>query len=358
MNGKIQHFGVWIKKSEKNRISRENYAVIDKNSSLWTPRTKFWYETDEARRKYYEDEECKIYNDSYCEERQEKCLINFDKSMEFFNRIPKDEFEDVLQSLLSYNKKIRQVFDLNECKGRTGIYILVLDDYKQIYIGQTKDIKNRVMTHWRKSIAFDRLLFGGVNDSVLSIDSFGALDTTRIFILETDKLDYYEVKLQKKVPLCFKLNRISGGVPIDNLDLMTKAWDRNSRNLSIFHNEEFAEKYEEEMDVTYFESQAYCELQELSKGDIICLERTERGKKLPNKCFGEVIRVTKTRLFMYKYCENILGNCCYSSKFKNKNLIPEEIRVKKTMIFSKVNMVEKKEIRTFWRSKKFPHLEA
>lgn len=48
MNGKIQHFGVWIKMSEKNRISRENYAVIDKNSSLWTPRTKFWYETDEA----------------------------------------------------------------------------------------------------------------------------------------------------------------------------------------------------------------------------------------------------------------------------------------------------------------------
>lgn len=358
MDGKIQHFGVWIKKSEKNRISRENYAVIDKNSSLWTPRTKFYYKTDEDRKKYYEDEECKIYNDSFCEELQEKCLINFDKNMEFCKQIPRDEFEDVLQSLISCNKKIRQVFDLNECKDIEGIYILVLDEYNQMYIGQSQNIKRRIMQHWSKRKSFDRLIFGTVNNSVLSIDSFGALDTTRIFVLETEKLDYYEVKLQKKIPLAFNLNRLSGGVPVDNLDLMMKAWDRNSRNLSMFHNEEFAEKYEKEMDVTYFESQTYCELHELSKGDIVCLERTARGKKLPNKCFGEVIRATKSRLFMYSYCEDIVGNCCYSSKFKGRELIQKEIRIKKTMIFSKVSMVDKKEVHTFWRSKKFPHLEA
>ena len=167
-----------------------------------------------------------------------------------------------------------------------------------------------------------------------------------------------DCKLQKKLPSAFKLNRMSGGVPEDQLDLVSKALDRNSHNLKDFHNEKFAEKYEKEMDVTYFESKGYCELEELVQGDIICLERTERGKLLPTKYYGEVIRATKSRLWVYRYCGSILGNSCYSSKFKGKKLLLEEIRVKKTMLFSKVDMIEKKETHTFWRSKKFPHLEA
>jgi len=53
-----------------------------------------------------------------------------------------------------------------------------------------------------------------------------------------------------------------------------------------------------------------------------------------------------------------LGNSCYSSKYKNKKLYPEEIRIKKNMRFTKVNIIEKKETHIFWRSKKFPHLQA
>jgi hypothetical protein len=41
-----------------------------------------------------------------------------------------------------------------------------------------------------------------------------------------------------------------------------------------------------------------------------------------------------------------------------KKVLKEEIWVKKTMLFTKVSVEEKKEIRTFWRSKKFPHIEA
>lgn len=354
----ILHFGVRIKKSDRNRLTRENYAIIDRRSSLWTPSTPSRYSDFEKRKKYFEDEECRIYSDSFCEEWQEKCLINFDKNMAFFAQVPAAVFEDALHQLIQSNKMIKQVFDLNECKEMRGVYIMVLDEYKQVYIGQAQDIKKRIMSHWSKRKQFDRLLFGNVNDSILSIDSFGALDTTRIFVLETNNLDYYEVKMQKKIPTAFKLNRMGGGIPEDQLDLVSKALDRNSHNLKDFHNEEFAEPYEKEMDVTYFEPKGYCALEELVQGDIICLERTERGKLLPIKYYGEVIKTTKTRIWVYKYCGSLLENSCYSSKFKGKKLFPEEIRVKKTMLFSKVDMVEKKEVHTFWRSKKFPELEA
>jgi len=354
----MQHFGVCIKRSEKNKLSRENYAIIDKRSSVWTPSTPSRYSDPEKRRKYFEDEECRVYSDSYCQEHQEKCLINFDKNMAFFKQIPKTEFETALQKLIGSNKKIKQVFNLNDCKEMRGIYILVLDEYKQIYIGQAVDIKRRVMQHWSKQKQFDRLIFGNANNSVLSIDSFGALDTTRIYVLETDGLDSFERIAVKKFPAHLKLNRIGGGTISDNLDVLVALSEWNLRSLEDCHSEEFAEKYEREMDVTYFESKGYCALEELVQGDIICLERTERGKLLPTKYYGEVIRTTKSRLWVYKYCGSILGNSCYSSKFKGKKLLPEEIRVKKTMLFSKVDMIEKKETQTFWRSKKFPHLEA
>ena len=75
MQEKIQHFGVLINKTEKNKISREHYAVIDKKSSTWYSKRKLLYKTAEERQKYYDDEECKIYSDSFCKEWQEKCLI-------------------------------------------------------------------------------------------------------------------------------------------------------------------------------------------------------------------------------------------------------------------------------------------
>ena len=354
----ILHFGVRIKKSENNKIARENYAIIDKKSSIWTPSTPSRYSDPEKRRKYFEDEECRVYSDSFCEEHQEKCLINFDKNMEFFKQIPKAEFEIALQKLIESNKRLRQIFDLNDCKGMSGIYVLVLDEYKQIYIGQAVDIKRRIMQHWSRQKQFDRLIFGSVNNSVLSIDSFGALDTTRIYILETDRLNSFERLVVKNFPAHLKMNRIGGGTISDNLDVLTALGEWNLRSLKDCHNGEYAEKYEKEMDVAYFESQGYCAIEELVQGDIICLERTEKGKLLPTKHYYEVIRSTKTRLWAYKYCGPILENYCYSSKFKGKKLFPEEIRVKKTMLFSKVNMIDKKETHTFWRSKKFPHLEA
>jgi len=226
---RIQHFGVWIKKSEKNKLSRENYAMIDKKSSNWSPKIgklrQLYYKKD------FDDEECKIYSDSFCIEWQKKCLINFDKNLAFFNQLSKESFEHALQKLIKSNKRTKQIFDLNECKYMSGIYVLVLDEYKQVYIGQAQDIKKRIMQHWSRKKPFDRLIFGGVNNSVLSIDSFGALDTTRIFVLETTSLDVSERFAVNKMPDYFRLNRIGGGVPGDNLDILVSLTEWNKRDL-------------------------------------------------------------------------------------------------------------------------------
>lgn len=228
---RIQHFGVWIKKSPQNKLSREYYAIIDKKSSIWMPSTPSRYSDPEKRKKYFEDEECKIYCDSYCEEWKEKCLVNFDKNMAFFAEISRVSFEEALSQMIKSNRKIKQIFDLNEYKEICGIYVLVLDEYKQVYIGQARDIKKRIMQHWSKKKPFDRLIFGGVNDSVLSIDCFGALDTTRIFVLETKSLDTSERFAVSKMPAHFRLNRIGGGAPSSNLDILDTLSEWNRREL-------------------------------------------------------------------------------------------------------------------------------
>ena len=231
MQEKIQHFGVLINKTEKNKISREHYAVIDKKSSTWYSKRKLLYKTAEERQKYYDDEECKIYSDSFCKKWQEKCLINFDKNMAFFSQISKEDFEKALQKLIGSNKKVRQIFDLNDCKDMCGIYVLVLDEYKQAYIGQAKNIRTRIMQHWSKQKPIDRLIFGGVDKSVLSIDCFGALDTTRIYVLETTSLDSSERLAVTKMPAHFRLNRIGGGTINDNFDMLTALSKWNLRDL-------------------------------------------------------------------------------------------------------------------------------
>lgn len=230
---RIQHFGVWIKKNEKNKISRSNYAVIDKKSSTWSPGIgelrRSCYKTIDERKKVYDDEDCKIYSDAYCKEWQEKCLVNFDMNMAFFKSLSKEDFEEAVQKLVTSKRKIKQILDLNECKELCGIYVMVLDEYKQVYIGQAQDVKKRILQHWNKRKPFDRLIFGNVNNSVLSIDSFGALDTTRIFVLETGSLESAERFLVNKMPSHFKLNRIGGGTVNSTFDFWQVLAEGNQR---------------------------------------------------------------------------------------------------------------------------------
>jgi hypothetical protein len=70
--------------------------------------------------------------------------------------------------------------------------VLVLDEYRQAYIGQSSWDMLKRTKHWSGTKHFDGLLWGGVEESVMSIDSFRALNTTRIFAARTINYDALE----------------------------------------------------------------------------------------------------------------------------------------------------------------------
>jgi excinuclease UvrABC nuclease subunit len=113
--------------------------------------------------------------------------------------------------MLTRNTSVREVAELKSLEGEEGVYVMVFDDYRQAYIGQAVDMRARIRQHWTASKQFDRLLWGHKHESVLSVDSFRALDTTRIFAAKTINADRLERRLVKNFPPDYLLNRIEGG---------------------------------------------------------------------------------------------------------------------------------------------------
>jgi hypothetical protein len=97
----------------------------------------------------------------------------------------------------------------------------------------TEEMKSRIVKE------FSRLIFGDVENSILSIDVFGALDTTRIFAREyrwSLDLDAVERKLVEKFDSKFRLNRVAGGLNAEddsalrNLELVNTKQTHNLKN--------------------------------------------------------------------------------------------------------------------------------
>ena len=155
--------------------------------------------------------------------------------MKFISKLDKNEFNKAIDKAVKKYNMI-EIKNLNECQKQTGLYMTVLDNFKQVYIGQTtRDLKERILRHWKVKPKFDRILFGGVSQSVISYDSYGVLDTTRIFIIyETDKnkIDKIEERLVKEIPKEYQANRIGGGIHLDSLkDLLDAVDTMNLRSL-------------------------------------------------------------------------------------------------------------------------------
>ena len=214
---KIVHFGV---KVCETKFSIENYAQIDtkvhfKHSSGYV---RYYYENPDKRNAIYANPECTLYTDEWCQKHREKCMQNLEWNMNFFNSLSEEKFNKRLNSFLKKNRKFVEVTDLNTYKDTCGIYIMVLDEYKQVYIGKSEtNIKNRIMRHWSQTKEFDRLIFGWTNESRMSIDSFGALDTTRIFVMETScyVIDKLEDRFVNEFGDQYVLNRCAGGLNSD-----------------------------------------------------------------------------------------------------------------------------------------------
>jgi hypothetical protein len=209
----VEHFGEIIRPGKYgHRLTRGLYALVNKKSSTRIPDSML---TDELRAYLapdYEDAALTIHTDEFCRRHRERALENFDLNMAFFAQIPQTDFEEALTEMLAKNKRLRPVTDLKTLDGEWGVYVLVLDEYRQAYIGQSSwDMRKRIKAHWSGTKQFDRLLWGGVEESVMSIDSFRALDTTRIFASRTINYNDLESRLVRTFPPDYLLNRIGGG---------------------------------------------------------------------------------------------------------------------------------------------------
>lgn len=177
----MMYFGINVQPGKYGlNICRDKYATISKRNTL----KKF-----DSISFAYADEKGAVYKDEWCNDYQHLCLINYDLNMQYFSSLNHKDFEHALQHFLDVNPSFEPVYDLSMYDNVSGYYMMVLDAFCQVYIGVTHDIRARIKQHWTQQKSFDRLLFPmyAVETSRLSIDSFRALDTTRIFASTTQK---------------------------------------------------------------------------------------------------------------------------------------------------------------------------
>lgn len=208
----VMHFGERIQHGKYGfHLHRDSYALPNPRPSLRVPRERFTDKQWAALDWVYADAEHTIHSDEYMQRQRARALENFDLNMAFYAQIPQQDFDDALAAVLAAHRQLKPVTDLRKLDDVQGAYVLVLDGYRQAYVGQSWDMRRRIKSHWAGTKPFDRLLWGGVHESVLPIDAFRPLDTTRIFAARTHDSFTLEHKLERAFPADFLLNRIHGG---------------------------------------------------------------------------------------------------------------------------------------------------
>lgn len=204
-----EYFGIYLKHTITGyKLTRENYAVISNRNSL-----RF---NPFASDKRYADESGTLYTDKWVKKTERMIMKNFDLNMKFYSLLDRNEFNRTVDFFLLRNPGFKQITDLELYHNRSGHFLLVLDDYCQVYIGKTSvSLKKSILGHWSKQMPFDRLLYpeGAVNTSTLSIGCFRAFDTTRIYIYESDMdNDILDENFLEGIPYKFLCNRLVNGI--------------------------------------------------------------------------------------------------------------------------------------------------
>lgn len=249
-NKYFEHFKVRLLKTKFNKLDRENYCTIptsieyDHRKLIETCRESYAKNGKYPLliSKYFYEFPNDIflcenkYNPKFLENRYNDIMENFELNMAYFKQLEQSKFNKTLNKFLKKHKFI-ECKDLNELKEVEGIYILILDEYKQVYIGRAENIKTRIMSHWSRKKPFCRLLFGDKENSIISIDSFGALDTTRIFYKKNRyflNLDNIERNLVDDFDDAYLLNRTGGGLNSnDYLGFNTLAVSANKKTRAL-----------------------------------------------------------------------------------------------------------------------------
>ena len=186
-----EHFGITLGESKYGyKLNRDNFAIVNNKGSFGNG---------------------KIYDEEWCKEKYKRCMKNFDINMQRLNSLDVNDFEREIDVFLEYHPLFQGVKDLKLYDHVSGYYMMVLDNYCQVYIGTSDNIKQRIMKHWSKVLPFDRVIFGTVETSIISIDSYRAFDTTRIYVYKTNDIFTKEEELINSINPTYCCNRTKGG---------------------------------------------------------------------------------------------------------------------------------------------------
>lgn len=229
--GGIEHFGEQLRGTKfGHKMVRELYAYPNRKQHQRFVREQFSEDDWEARAWRFRDEHHAEHSDAYLLVQRDSALVNFDLSMRYFDSLDADKFESALEHVLAKGRTFKPVETLSDWDGVAGAYVMVFDEYKQFYIGQSNDIRRRIKKHWSSRNSFDRLIFGTKYDSIFPVDELRALDTTRIYAARNINPHAVEQRAEKAADQLFCLNRMVGGSATP-LTLMLTALNPRSRAL-------------------------------------------------------------------------------------------------------------------------------
>lgn len=210
----VVHFGERLRASKfGHSMTREMYAYPSRS-----PHSRRWREDVPAEwwesvSWMYADEEHTELSDVFLLTQRDAALVNLDLSLRYFASLDPGEFELALERVLAAGGRFTPVQSLADWDGVEGVYVLVFDEYRQFYVGQSGDLRKRVKAHWSKRKSFDRVLFGNPYDSILAVDELRALDTTRIYAMKAANPFDVERRTEAAADRRFCLNRMMGGEP-------------------------------------------------------------------------------------------------------------------------------------------------
>jgi len=102
-----------------------------------------------------------------------------------------EKYHECINKFLLKYKDFAEIKDLASCDF-PGWYFIILEKYRQVYIGCSNNIKKRILQHWKRvpplSVQSDYAMY---RRGVFQIDWFGALDTTKIYVVE--EKDFYNI---------------------------------------------------------------------------------------------------------------------------------------------------------------------
>lgn len=229
----LKHFGEQLRGSKfGHKMTRDLYAFPSRSQHQRPNRERFGEKFWEATAWAFEDDSHTRHSDLFLLTQRDAALVNFDLSLAHFRSLDEDEFESALGRVLATNRKLKPVEDLQKWDGVEGTYVMVFDEYKQFYVGQSNDVRKRIRAHWTGRKSFDRLIWGSKYDSILPVDELRALDTTRIFAFATSNPFGVEQQAEDAADPQFCLNRMVGG-EVAPLTLMLTAANPRKRSNGI-----------------------------------------------------------------------------------------------------------------------------